>query len=125
VSNIAYRGIKMPHDELEEIKRYLVMWGDWQAAIECYRSSLSDAEDYGTSDFDPDIAERVERCMCELKHRHPNLYWPLHYCYLRQYSATEAAIKLKISKTIYKDRKKNGEHWVDAVYFSKIFKKTG
>jgi len=113
----------MPHDDLEQIKRCLVMWGAWQRDIEGYRVSLDDAPDYSSSEYDPDVAELVELCMCELKARHPNLYWPLHYCYLQERAAFEVAGKLKISRTVYKERKKNGEIWIDAVYFSKINKK--
>jgi len=66
----------------------------------------------------------MEVCMCVLKDRYPNYYWALYYFYYWNLSQDQAAEKIKISRTKYKDNKKNGETWVDAFYLSGIFKKS-
>ena len=120
----------MPHDSLDEIKQALNMWGQWLRDGAGFRlgypTSVGFAVKQGAATplYSEDVAEGIEVCMCVLKDRHPDYYWALYYFYYWDLSILESAKKIKVCDRTLKNRKVAGETWVDAFYFSTIFKKT-
>ena len=106
------------------------MWGQWLHDGSGHRLGYPTSSNFvikvglGTPLYDEQVAELIELCMCELKRRHPDLYWPLYYCYYWNVPAFEAAEKLKLTKSVYKIKKQKGEVWMDAIYFSEKYKKS-
>jgi len=119
----------MPRDDLEEIKKCLVMWGDWSRDINLPKLGYPTKTNFvivpcGTSVvYDEDVAELVEQCMNELRDRNQSWYESLYYYYYWQLPIFEVAKKLKLSKSSYKIEKQKAESWLDALYFYKINKK--
>lgn len=117
-------------DGLEEVKQCLAMWGEWLRDGAGFRlgypTSVAFAIKSGkpTPLYSDDVAERIEMCMCQLKQRHASLYWALYYYYYWELSQDQCAVRLKIGRTKFTEDKKQGEVWLDGIYFSEKYKKS-
>jgi len=122
----------MPHeskDELEEIKKGLVMWGDWSRDIKLPKLDYPTKTNFviqpagSAAIYDEEVAELIEQCMNDLRSRNQNWFETLYYYYYWRLPIFEVAKKLKMTKSVYKIQKQKAESWLDAVYISKINKK--
>lgn len=116
-------------DSLEDVKNYLEQWGEWLRDGAGHRLGYPTKTNFSVESahelrvYDCDVAELVERCMCELKSRHFDWYETLYFYYYYKLPIFEAAQKCKLSKTVYKTRREKGEAWVECCYLQKEFKK--